>query len=66
MVCNEGNIEDEYHVMFDCQAHKEARNTLINKAIGVMPEFPKLNATHKIKVLTSNIHVNLIRKTTYY
>ena len=40
MVCNKGNIEDEYHVMFDCQAHEEARNTLINQAVEIMPEFP--------------------------
>ena len=39
MVCNKGNIEDEYHVMFDCQAHEEARNTLINQAMEIMPEF---------------------------
>ena len=47
--------------MFDCQAHEEARNTLIKKVMEIMPEFPTLNATYKIKVLTSNI--NLIRKT---
>ena len=50
--------------MLDCQAHEEARNTLIDKAMEIMPEFPTLNATHKIKVVTSNI--NLIRKTAYY
>ena len=36
---------------------EEARNTLINKAMEIMPEFPTLNSTHKIKVLTSNINL---------
>ena len=43
--------------MFDCRAHEEARNTLINNATEIMAEFPTLNATHKIKVLTSNINL---------
>ena len=61
LVCNNGRVEDEFHVMFYCQAHKEARDILIYKAHKAEPRYHTYNDIHKLQFLTCNR--NIIRKT---
>ena len=52
LVCNNGRVEDEFHVMFYCQAHKEARYILTNEALKVEPRYQTYNDIHKLQFLT--------------
>ena len=61
LICNNGNIEDEYHVMFYCEVYKASRSTLLTYASQIEKDFRTFNDTQKLEFLTTNI--NLIRKT---
>ena len=61
LICNNGNIEDEYHVMFYCEVYKASRSTLLTYASHIEKDFRTFNDTQKLEFLTTNI--NLIRKT---
>ena len=63
LVCKDGNIEDESHVMFQCKAHIEAREILFNEACKIHSQFLNLTEIQKIEFLTSNMHI--IRKTAH-
>ena len=64
LVCKDGHIEDECHVMFQCKAHIEAREILFNEACKIHSQFLKLTDIQKIEFLTSDMHI--IRKTAHF
>ena len=51
LVCNNGRVEDEFHVIFYCQAHKEARDILTNEALNVEPRYHTYNDIQKFQFL---------------
>ena len=58
LVCKDGSVEDESHVMFHCQAHNKESACKLN------PHFLSLGAVHRIAYLTNA--KNIIRKTAQY
>ena len=64
LVCKDGSVEDESHVMFHCQAHNKERKVLFDSACKLNPHFLSLGAVHKIAYLTNA--KNIIRKSAQY
>ena len=55
LICNNGNIEDEYHVMFYCEIYKASRSTLLTYASQIEKDFITFNDTQKLEFLTTNL-----------
>ena len=55
--CNNGDVEDETHVMFYCIVHSEIRSGLLDKARETKPNFMNFNDDEKLKFLSTNKNI---------
>ena len=49
LVCKDGRVEDESHVMFHCQAHNKERKVLFDSACKLNPHFLSLGQSTKLR-----------------
>ena len=63
-MCNNGEVEDEVHVLFKCEAYCQIRSNLFGFATDLEADFKELTETDKVRLLVS--HPNILRKTSNF
>jgi hypothetical protein len=63
-LCTNGEIEDEFHILFNCNKYDTERNIFIKAATDAITIFDEMNESRKLGTITT--HNNLIRKTANY
>lgn len=66
VLCNDGNIEDEKHVLIECETYTNIRNVLITEAKNVINNFCNMSAFEKFTAIFSNeILTEILAKTCF-
>ena len=63
-VCNSKEVENEFHILFNCEIYSKERNILLNHANRIYPNFMDLHNMQKFIMLISNF--SLLRKSANY